>query len=195
MAKAGKTLFLDMDDVLVACSETALRAHGWVNYEESRWPYGIGRNITEALRIGTGTSITMGEFWGAFDREWWANLPKLPTTDALLDMAEGLFGWDNIYILTAGACAAGAAGKIDWIHQHLPSVMHRRYIIAPNKGALGAKGRLLIDDCEDNCVDFMVGGGEAVYFPKPWNMSWPLVGCGQEIVTMLESVCKEFLKR
>ena len=61
---------------------------------------------------------------------------------------------------------------MEWIHAHFPSWMHRQYAITPRKHLFARPDALLIDDVEENILDFEAGGGHGVLVPRPWNRLW-----------------------
>jgi len=64
------------------------------------------------------------------------------------------------------------AGKLEWIHCHMPSWMHRQYAITPEKHRFGHPGALLIDDSPSNVDAFVARGGRGLLVPRPWNAVW-----------------------
>lgn len=70
-----------------------------------------------------------------------------------------------------------ATEKIFWIEDHIPE-FEDRIIIAPDKGALGQKGHILIDDHPEwaNAHNFATGGGQVIKFERDWNQVFKEAG-------------------
>lgn len=151
-------LFLDMDGCVANFVKAACAAHGRDTSDVDEWNFFTKWGIDE------------NQFWepvNAGGREFWANLEPYEWFDELVGMVKKAD--PNFYILTKPSRQASClAGKLDWIHRHFGKGF-RNYIFAPDKSPLAAKGRLLIDDSDDNCHAFSAAGGKFILFPQPWN--------------------------
>lgn len=164
-------ILLDMDDVLVDCTGAIMRHMGLPYYNIRRdYPSEIGRDIITAYQMATGLRYEDEVFWEHFKREFWADMPKTPWCDELVDFAQSIVGRDNVYLCTSPTkCGDCLAGKFDWINANLPYWMHRQYIMTPRKEACAFAGSVLIDDADCNVKVFNEAGGMAVALPAPWN--------------------------
>lgn len=114
----------------------------------------------------------VSEFWDAIPSEFWGEIPRSDELAEILDVCvEAVGTYDKIVIATSPTLDADSLGhKYRWIRNQLPVRMHREYSITPVKKHYGLiPGALLIDDRQDNCVEFQKRGGRAIVWPKPWN--------------------------
>jgi hypothetical protein len=152
--------FVDLDGVLVDFNRGAVRRHGR-DYPDP-WPRGVWA-VREVL------GLDGASFWAAMDEQFWADLDPLPNCFGLLELLEGLFGPENVCILSSPSRDASAlAGKYRWIRRHLPDY-ERRYLIGPAKHFCSGPGKVLVDDLEENVRLFTEAGGRGVLMPRPWN--------------------------
>ena len=154
-----KRIFLDVDEPLADFVGAANTFYG-VNIpkeEITKWelPYG---------RYGK----THDSFWDGLNEDFWADMPKQPWCDELVDFLESQEGY-SVCLLTAPN-KDNATGKQRWIRKNLP-IYKDRYLIGPTKWFCAGPDSILIDDREQNCQDFIAAGGQAIVFPAPWN-SW-----------------------
>ena len=62
------------------------------------------------------------------------------------------------------------AGRLRWIQHHCPEFWIRKaYISIQDKSMLAKGDKLLIDDYDKNCSNFMKAGGWAIEFMADWN--------------------------
>jgi 5'(3')-deoxyribonucleotidase len=163
------TIYLDMDDVLNTLGPYLLRSFGCSCEATDYGAYPGSLDIVPATNRLLGTRYGRKQFWEAVHQRIWAECPKSPECDWLIRRCRSLVGY-NIYIATSPTKDPGClAGKLEWIHSHLPRWLHRQYCITPRKHLLGKPGTLLIDDNEGNCLKFIDAGGVAILFPRPWN--------------------------
>lgn len=106
--------------------------------------------------------------WHGCSDEWWANLPKTPEADAIIEMVERRFEPSEIYIVTLPVTAAGACGKLHWLERHYPRFV-RRYLMTPCRELLADNHTVLLDDQLDNVKRFQQSGGRGIVVPRPWN--------------------------
>jgi hypothetical protein len=111
--------------------------------------------------------MTSTDFWKGLTEDFWDNLELTPWAEELL---EYLLPYDPILISTPSWNGAGGVQK--WICNKLPGFIERGdYALMPNKWRMARPDRLLIDDKDKNCVDWIAHGGEALLFPRRWNAS------------------------
>lgn len=151
-------LFLDLDGVLADFVGSACDVHGKPVDDVNCWDFFEAWGLDE------------DGFWApinAAGRDFWSNLKSYPWFDELVSLVEDVD--PQFTICTKPSHQADCmAGKLDWIHAQFGSKF-RRYIFTPNKSPLAARGRLLIDDSNDNCRGFSDAGGDVACFPQPWN--------------------------
>ena len=108
-------------------------------------------------------------FWAGLTKEFWAGLNWTP---------EGVFIYEMIrqfdpVILTAPSWMASPEsmpGKVEWIRSHIPEIYKdRRFAFSSRKHHFAHPGALLIDDKEENVINFREAGGRAIMVPRPWN--------------------------
>lgn len=180
------TIYLDMDDVLNTLGPYLL---WFINCPVEPTDYSLypGRLdiVPAANRLLGVKRYTRNTFWESMPRRVWADCPKSPECDWLIRRCRSLVG-GSIYVATSPTKDPDClAGKLEWIHSHLPRWMHRQYSITPRKWKLAQPGTLLIDDNEANCQKFVNGGGVAILFPRPWNEA-----AGQPIRPFLDAHLK-----
>jgi len=177
-----KKILIDLDDVLGHCTLHALHHMGLKHFQTS--DYSIKeRDIMEMFRLKTGINHSPKEFWQHFSREWWASIPTTLWCYDLIDLSVSYVGNDNVAILTSPTkCGDCLAGKLDWIENVMPPFLHRQYLMSPRKGFCAAEGHVLIDDCEENVIDFYEHGGHGILLPQPWNTARDFVGKELEYV-------------
>jgi hypothetical protein len=167
-------ILLDLDDTLNKFTITALSTFCGRTITEADYPNKGSFDICEAASLLMGTEVTKPEFWNSFDRSDWASVPKSDEYDMILEFAER-HGRDNVCILTSPTVdPLCLAGKLDWIHDNLPSWLHRQFLMGPRKHFCAGPDRLLIDDADKNVSAFREHGGEAILVPRAWNSNYHL---------------------
>jgi hypothetical protein len=152
--------FIDLDGVLVDFHGGAARHHG-VPYPDP-WPAGVW-HVDQVL------GVEHTAFWSTLDEHFWTDLAPTAECYALLELAESLFGAENVCILSSPPRDPGSlAGKCRWIQLNLPEY-DRRFLIGPCKHLVAGPGAVLVDDSDDNLVRFHRAGGQGVLVPRPWN--------------------------
>ena len=156
-------LLLDMDDVMVNFTATALKIHGRPDLL-NLWPP-LQWEISGLL------GITTKEFWAPIDAagaDWWADLPACSWINQLLTIACG-DNFDQWYVVSVPSETQGCVeGKIRWLKKWMGNCFSR-YIFTPHKYLLATPERLLFDDSPANVRWFRAYGGSAILFPQPWN--------------------------
>ena len=94
---------------------------------------------------------TSNEVWGRVTREVWATVPCTPHGKLLIQKASSLVGEENVYIVSRPTSDPDSlAGKLEWIHAHLPPVFSSQFLLGAPKHICAAPGIVLIDDNPDN---------------------------------------------
>ena len=166
-------IFLDLDDVLNCCTMAALKYVGCPvdPYDYSVFNPAWGWNIVAAANAlhPSRRQFTEATFWQSIKRDFWATVPPSCDIGLIRDCAE-LVGCDNVCILSSPTLDPDClAGKLEWIHAHLPSWFRRQFLIGPRKHFCARPDALLIDDRDKNVEDFRAHGGQAILMPRPWN--------------------------
>lgn len=174
-------LYLDMDGVCVNFVEGFFRLLGWEVAEAlSRWR--PGDHYFESLGLSQEFIHQQIAQAGA---AFWENLDPYPGT--LEHIRRWLAG--GALLLSAPTPDPGAvAGKIAWIHRHLPGY-EDRYILTRHKEDLAQTDRLLVDDADHNVDSFRQSGGLTVQVPQRWNRLHALPhGLTDTTVQMVETL-------
>lgn len=161
-------LLLDMDGVLVDFVGGCSRAHG----RESPYEHGMGRGEWDMAALW---KISDDEFWEPTNSyDFWFNLEKTREADAILGLANSIFGTENVAILSSPSSHPECIeAKIDWLDKHYPQFDHgKRVVFTYSKGFVAGPNRFLIDDRDKNIKEFNAQGGNAIYCPRPWNKMW-----------------------
>jgi hypothetical protein len=188
-----RRIFLDLDDT---CNTLAMHllditTHAVDPRDYQQYPTDSGFEVEKAANqlLGYVKYPTPADFWRRVLRTHWAECPTAEIFPWVLHRAAHLVGRENVYIATCPTKSPDClAGKLDWIHRHLPPWTHRQYVITPRKHLLARPDALLIDDNEVNIQRFTAGGGHAVLVPRPWNRRW-----GEDPFEALEAQLEQFL--
>lgn len=127
----------------------------------ANWPAGE-YDICKVIPIGP------NELWKVIDScpDFWPNL--FPLMDGL-SLFQDLQNCGEVYISTSPSRHPScAAGKVAWMQNHIKHNF-RRYMLGCDKFVLAKPHSVLIDDHDDNCIDFKRSGGAAILWPQPWN--------------------------
>lgn len=167
-------IFLDLDDTCNTLAMHVLYLAGCPvdNRDYSQHPRDFGYDIIGAANrlLGYTKYATYTQFWSRITRPNWAECPVSEIFPWILHRAARLVGRENVCIATAPTKSPEClAGKLEWIHRHMPEWMHWQYAITPCKHLFARPGALLIDDLEDNLQRFQAAGGEGILVPRPWN--------------------------
>lgn len=155
-------ILLDMDGLLADFTAGACQLHGKDD------PYASGENngnydIAKILNINT------NDFWLPMQKDFWANLPKTKEADEIVNLCTGLFGVENVCILSSpNLNHESLIGKLIWIETHFPQ-FRRQYLLGPRKQFCAAPNHVLIDDHLHNTDLFREAGGISYLYPRPWN--------------------------
>lgn len=166
-----KRILLDLDDVLNKFTPYALRHVGCPINSYEQFPAHVGFDMVAAANVLLpGRNFIYDTFWKLITRDVWASVPVSDEAELILNMAESMVGRSNVCILTSPTKDPEClAGKLEWIQAHMPSWLHRQYLIGPCKQFCAAPDALLIDDAVHNVVAFESMGGKAMLIPRPWN--------------------------
>lgn len=167
-------ILLDLDD---ACNTLAMHLLYCVgcpvdSRDYSQYPRAYGYDVVGAANhlLGYTKYTTPAQFWSRITRPNWVECPVSEIFPWILHLAARFVGRENVCIATSTTkCPECLAGKLEWIHRHMPPWMHRQYAITPRKHLLARPGALLIDDLEANLQRFQAAGGVGVLIPRPWN--------------------------
>lgn len=153
-------LLLDMDGVLVDFVRGAFKEHGKeIPYGEMVWDF-------DQIFFPGQPEL----FWEPMGFQFWSELPWMPNGKELFVALAKTYGYENITLTTSPSRTVGSIeGKIQWIRNHLPPEMHRRFNVTPVKEECASPNRILLDDSGPNCEKFLAEGGKVVLIPQPWN--------------------------
>ena len=171
-----RRIFLDLDDVCNTLAPFVLHSVG-CNIGPSdyaRYPRAHGFNISDAANEMLGEPrYTQATLWASIPRTVWVRVPESDFFPWLLDACARAVGRENVCIATSPTKDPDClAGKLEWIHNHFPSWMHRQFAITPRKHLFARHDSLLIDDFGENVERFKAHGGHAITVPRPWNDHW-----------------------
>jgi len=158
-----KTILLDIDGVLADFVGATLALFGRQEVSVDRWNF------------HTQLGMTSNEMWNRIDgagHDFWADMPKLPWADELVEMLirSGL----TTILCTSPSLSDGCnSGKVAWIRKNFPQ-FHRQFMITPCKHLLRGDF-VLIDDSDDNVKKFRQNSQPAILFPQPWNLNMDLI--------------------
>lgn len=171
-----RRIYLDLDDVLNTLAPFVLNAVGCPigQSDYRRYPREYGFNCHEAANAMLGEArYTQATLWASIPRSVWVTVPESPFCRWLIDTCESLVGRENICIATSPTKDPEClAGKLEWIHDHLPPWLHREFAITPRKWRFARPDSLLIDDYDENIRLWRENGGVAIQVPRPWNALW-----------------------
>jgi 5'(3')-deoxyribonucleotidase len=172
----AKTIFLDMDGVLCQMIECALLQLGVDSVGANDGDYNID-NWT--LKGYTGWDYNnqkdkvLCNFIKNAKEEFWENLYKYVWADELVDFCSK-FG--DVYFLSAPSNNPECySGKLKWVRKNYPK-MAKRLILTEHKHLLAREDRILIDDKDDNILNFFACGGIGLIFPRSWNGAFEFKG-------------------
>jgi hypothetical protein len=74
----------------------------------------------------------------------------------------------SVFLCTHACSDACYEGKMDWLRQHMPSMVDK-VIFTEHKHLLAAPGRVLYDDRDENIDAWEAAGGIGRLVPRLWN--------------------------
>jgi hypothetical protein len=169
-----RRIFLDLDDTCNTLAMHVLHYAGCAvestDYRQYPAQYGYDLpNVANHL-LGRPRYTSPTQFWKNVTQPVWAECPTSEIYPWVLLLAARLVGRENVCIATRPTdFPACVAGKLDWIHRHLPTWMHNQYAITACKHLFARPDTLLIDDLEANLDQFRAEGGHGILVPRPWN--------------------------
>lgn len=187
-------IFIDMDGVLAD-----LMGHVFIMLKidepDVEWPVGE-YSIAEALGVD---DDDLWEQIGNAGIRFWETLRPYSWKDELLDLARSYLlrpGGELCFVSKPTDRPECLAGKLAWLHKHVPEVAGRQnYMLGEPKWLLAQRGRLLIDDSDHNEQKFRENNGAALLFPQVWNANWQYVGSRMAYVReMFAQESREYLE-
>jgi len=132
--------------------------------------------------------ISIPELDSKLGKDFWENLPWLPTGRNVLDLVEDYFGRENVCLFSFPSYnPEGAFGKILWIRKNLPDYSNR-FLLGTLKYFCASPNTILLDDKEKNIREFKRNEGLAVLVPAPWNKL-----AGQDVIRHLKNKFDEII--
>ncbi len=175
----------DMDGVVADFQNAAFLANGLPDPYTT--PESMGCFDIEKL-----WGITAKEFWEPIDAlglKFWANLPKMPEADQIIDLLDKRVGIDNVAFLTAPHTSPYCIpGKYLWLEKNYPT-LSKRVIFGSAKEFMAAPKRVLLDDRDKNLQAYHNAGGVSVLVPRLWNKGWREAG---SVIETIKSQLDEF---
>jgi 5'(3')-deoxyribonucleotidase len=168
-------ILLDMDGVLADFFTGVFRLHGLSlsqipNDYPKPWPYKIEDWVAKLL----GYPYTTEDLWEDIDSThgFWFDLPMYPWAVELLNMCLDVSKGNVIVSTSPGLHPGCYEQKVRWLRHNLPALPKANIMLGKHKFMMAKPEHLLIDDCAENVIDFMMCGGSAMQFPQNWNYSW-----------------------
>ncbi len=162
---AHSKLILDLDGVFGDFAQGACVVHGRPDFVVDKWNF--------------------FKDWGITAEEFWKPIRDLgnvfyneivqpyPWAQELL---RSCLEYDPLCVfasIAGGGHPADYSGKVLFVQKHFGSfpviVMPGGGVDSGLKALMSRKGRVLLDDSDDNIVDWWRSGGDAITFPQPWN--------------------------
>lgn len=157
-------LFLDMDGVLFNFVKGACIAHNRPNpYDNFK-----NRGIFDMDKIW---GMTPQEFWKPLSEPgFFENLELEPNAHSLVNMLYGYFSVDNICILSSPSMGVTCVTeKRNAIYKYFKPLAKNMLFGSAKRFLSGDPNRILIDDREENILDWRAHGGTGILYPQPWN--------------------------
>ena len=155
-----RTLFLDMDGVIVDFHRAVLERHGIKEVSNlHEWEFLYRKDF----------GMSCDEFWLDKDDEFWADLPFTKEAGDIFQCLGERDLLDRVCLLSQPQRHA-FQGKVDWIKKNLGRMFNQKqFLLGFKKDWCAHPQSLLIDDNEEHCEDFVAAGGHAFLVPRPWN--------------------------
>jgi len=138
---------------------------------------------------------TRGQVNSVCDINFWQNLEWMHDGQDIFSTIIDFCGINNIFLLTTPMPNTWSpTGKWLWVEKHIPTLKKQTIITQAPKSLLANTNALLIDDKDENVVEFRRAGGQAILVPRPWNQLHTRADkTAQEIKQQLVEVkCHEF---
>lgn len=157
-------IYIDVDGVLAQFVESAFKFYDR-EYKDSNYP-ACEYDIAKVL------DMTPKSFWARLDNAFWLDMPLYSWAEKLV--AE-MHNYGNVYLATSPPEDPRVASyRLNWIRYHFPALF-RRTVLTPNKNVLAHDRAILIDDSDQQTMDFCQADGYAILFPRPWNSNWDVM--------------------
>ncbi len=157
-------ILLDMDEVLVDFVGGALAIHGWTREQfEAKRP-------REHWDMTGPMDLTNKQFWAPIHdagEKFWIDLQPLPWAKELLSLVSAV-STESFIVTTPFGNAASYSGKAKWLTNYFGEGFNQ-WIPTWHKRLLAMPGAVLIDDREQNVLDFREAGGDGIIFPSLGN--------------------------
>lgn len=171
-----KTVFLDMDEVLVDFNKGVFRVFDLPYQYKTFFP-----EYHYFAKIGQ-TTESLAKYC-TFD--FWEKLEWMQDGHEILRAVTKKFDTKNIWLLTTFMPSnESPGGKMMWLEKQLP-VYSNRVILIPfgvPKSLLARPDTLLIDDKDKNIDEFVAAGGQGILVPRPWNRAYKQAGNSANVV-------------
>ena len=171
-------IFVDMDGVLADTIGQIAKLNGLDPKDfEKRWAADNAGNYHPHHLLNT----THDELWDKIAAEgeaFWSTIePYNHVQDLMWLVSEAVSErWD---VLTSPQPNIGCyVGKIRWLKAQFGQLFTRMHLHS-NKNLLAGRGRVLIDDFDQNCSKWVQAGGIAITFPQPWNRLHEIAANGE----------------
>lgn len=162
MAKTIKTVFLDVDGVLVSFRKGI--------YDAFNKPYEYSKMSDKWVFWDDWPEVTFEMVNAACTIEFWRNLEWMFDGHDILRSLFPKFELEQIYLLTTPMPnPESATGRWMWILEYLPAYYERTIISPAPKFLLARPDRLLIDDKDENVDEFIAAGGQGLLVPRSYN--------------------------
>lgn len=155
------TILCDVDGVGANFHKAAFEVHRRFYKEPTDWDYYKKWN----------PALTNAEFWEKIIRlgdYFYKSVEPYPWWQDLLSMCNASADKVNLLTVTHDA-PVGFSGKKWWCQNYAPGFPVIIIDAAVDKGLMAKPNVLLIDDKNENVLDFIKAGGQAITFPQPWN--------------------------
>lgn len=100
------------------------------------------------------------------DRDFWEQLEPTEDFEQILDLCCSTFGKKNIRLCTTPVDFNSVIGKIHWAKKHIPWIS---VVCEHDKSLWAHERKVLIDDKDENILDFKTAGGLGFLLPRLWN--------------------------
>jgi len=154
-------MLLDADGVFVDLHPVLAKVHGFRMEDWVPGEYNIEKSFP---------SLSPSDLWEHHEvrhPDFWADLPRTPWADRLMEVILAKFPVSHICFLTMPVLDPQcAAGKMRWFKKHYPKF---KFLIGTSKKFCAGPGKYLIDDSDKNIDEFNAHGGKGILFPRVWN--------------------------
>lgn len=151
-------ILVDCDGVLADFVSSAARVHG-KSPEILSWDFWLEWGLEPE------------EFWAPLaTRDFWLGLQPYKWANdflaSLRELGEVTICTSPMHLNTEVCIGA----KLDWLESYF-GIRPVDVMVGRKKWLMAGKGRVLIDDYEENVSKFWQAGGSSILFPQPWNLS------------------------